>query len=654
MKKLSLLPLCMILCQILFGQPRPRQATTPPTWTVLDELQALSNLPDLPLYRRQTGEYQTSSYDRTGGNDDGFEGTYSFLRRYPDSSLLLFDAQGAGVINRIWTPTPTRDTLDFYIDDSTRPRLSICFEELFTGKVFPFLEPLSGEHLGGCYTYFPILFQHYCQIRDRGKQMQFYQIQYRLFRPGTPLQPFSTSTDLPIKAAYTRISQVWDSANVAAPGSGQSQHLKYRFTLLPGETKQVFTAAKGGRVTNLRLWPASAFAGLAKDIDICIYWDLDTVPAVDCPVADFFGYAFGDPAMTSLLLGTDKDTNYCRLPMPFAHAAKIELVDRREKGAQPLEIGSAIDLENAPQDTVLEGRLYTSWRSETLTTQDPYHLILQTSGEGHYIGTILQAQGLHPGMTSFFEGDDSTVVDGQMVIHGTGSEDYFNGGWYACPDRWAGRYCLPLFGCLDYSLPLHRTAGYRFYLSDKIPFEKDFFQSIEHGLNASGIPAIYTSLSFYYGDRSVANFQRPSPATCQVFIPDTLMLYPQLFQYNVWGSLNARAVGTNFHIGGRSYIYSADAETRMKLDLSDIPPGHYRLYADLVKYEDGCFIKVLQGQTEHSSWIDTHQTNTEREKGLYLCDIDITNNQRSMTFLFQPQPNANSFFLNRLILVRQP
>ena len=44
----------------------------------------------------------------------------------------------------------------------------------------------------------------------------------------------------------------------------------------------------------------------------------------------------------------------------------------------------------------------------------------------------------------FFEGDDLTTVDGELVIHGTGSEDSFNGGWYDVPGRWDGPVALPL------------------------------------------------------------------------------------------------------------------------------------------------------------------------------------------------------------------
>ena len=67
-----------------------------------------------------------SSYDRTGGNDDGFSGKYSFIRKEGDA-LVIADLKGPGVIYRIWTPTPTDDYLEFYLDgvlkstDTTSP-----------------------------------------------------------------------------------------------------------------------------------------------------------------------------------------------------------------------------------------------------------------------------------------------------------------------------------------------------------------------------------------------------------------------------------------------------------------------------------------------------------------------------------------------------
>ena len=71
-----------------------------------------------------------------------------------------------------------------------------------------------------------------------------------------------------------------------------------------------------------------------------------------------------------------------------------------------------------------EGKFYSVWRREK-TPLGIFHKFAAQKGKGHYVGTIHQAQGLRPGMTLFFEGDDSTYVDNKMRLHGTGSEDYY-------------------------------------------------------------------------------------------------------------------------------------------------------------------------------------------------------------------------------------
>ncbi len=166
---------------------------------------------------------QTSSYDRTGWNDDGFSGRFSFVRRNPDSSLVLFDEQGPGVINRIWTPTPTEDNLDFYIDDTTRPAFTIKYLDLFSGKVFPFVAPLCNNQLGGYYCYLPIPFQKRCMIVLRGKHNQFYQIGFRSYPKGTRVKNFDINFSTEEKAALQQLQSLWNkksepSLTLSMPG----------------------------------------------------------------------------------------------------------------------------------------------------------------------------------------------------------------------------------------------------------------------------------------------------------------------------------------------------------------------------------------------------------------------------------------------------
>jgi hypothetical protein len=114
------------------------------------------------------------------------------------------------------------------------------------------------------------------------------------------------------------------------------------------------------------------------------------------------------------------------------------------------------------------------------------------------VGVILQAQGLQTGSTGFFEGDDRAVIDGELAVPGTGSEDSFNGGWYDVPGRWETRTSLPLSGCLDYKKPMARTGGYRLLLTDAYAFGTSIDYTIEHGPEGNAIPTDYASVVFFY------------------------------------------------------------------------------------------------------------------------------------------------------------
>ena len=76
-----------------------------PTEAPAPGLAEIARLDLLPRCKASVKVASISSYDRTGGNDVGFSGRYSFLRNECDG-LVIADLQGPGVIYRIWTPTP--------------------------------------------------------------------------------------------------------------------------------------------------------------------------------------------------------------------------------------------------------------------------------------------------------------------------------------------------------------------------------------------------------------------------------------------------------------------------------------------------------------------------------------------------------------------
>ena len=167
-------------------------AARPSTAQQLIGLDALTRIDQLPRFRPSVAVGSVSSYDRTGGNDDGFSGKYSFVRKEP-GGLVIADLQGPGVVYRIWTPTPTGDPVEFYFDGEATPRLTVPFRDLFTGKTFPFLAPVSGIGAGGFYTYVPLAYARSLKILVKAERVQFYQINYATYPAGTAIESYAAS-----------------------------------------------------------------------------------------------------------------------------------------------------------------------------------------------------------------------------------------------------------------------------------------------------------------------------------------------------------------------------------------------------------------------------------------------------------------------------
>ena len=514
----------------------------------------LARLDLLPRFKRSVRVGLVSSYDRTGGNDDGFSGKYSFVRKEP-GGLVLADLEGPGAIYRIHTPTPTDDVVEFYFDGEPEPGLSLKVNELFDGTRPPFIAPLVGSGVGGYTCYVPLTYRRSCKIFLRAESFQFYDINYAVYPADAEV---ATYEDPPSPEFLARIGKA--AALVARAGTDISDALvppgakvgtkTVRATLLPGGKATIFESGKPGRIVGLRLGPAAAFAGAERDILLRAYWDGAVEPAVDSPVGDLFGYSFGEPAVRSLMLGTaDDGANYIYFPMPYERSARIELVSERSGGGA-VEIEATVVTANAGK-TADEGRFYAAWRRENPCVEGRPYTYLRTAGRGHVVGVILQAQGLESGGTIFFEGDDRAVIDGELAVPGTGSEDSYNGGWYDVPGRWEMRTSLPLSGCLDYLKPLARTGGYRFFLTDAYAFSRSIDFTIEHGPEGNAVPTDYASVVFFYAQDVPAGLEPMRPAAERrvraldriVFVPGwNVPIHTMSLQNAVWTKASS-AVG---------------------------------------------------------------------------------------------------------------
>jgi D-arabinan exo alpha-(1,3)/(1,5)-arabinofuranosidase (non-reducing end) len=481
----------------------------------VDELARLDLLPRL---KRSVKVGLVSSYDRTGGNDDGFSGRYSFVRREP-GGLVLADLEGPGAIYRIHTPTPTEDRLEFCFDNEDAPRLGLKVIELFDGSRPPFVAPLAAYGVGGYTSYVPLTYAKSCKIVLRAESFQFYDINYAVFPEGTEVATYADPPPADFMAKVGRAAGLMkragsDISDAVAPPGARLAAARTKARLAPGGKAVLFESSTPGRVVGLRLRPASALAGAERDIVLRAYWDGAAEPAVDCPAGDFFGASFGEPATRSLVLGTTaEDLDYCYFPMPFARAARIELVSERPAGSAPVEVEAEV-VTAAAGKAADEGRFYARWRRENPCPEGRPYTYLRTTGRGNVVGVILQAQGVESGHTGFFEGDDRAVIDGRLAVPGTGSEDSFNGGWYDVPGRWETRTSLPLSGCLDYKKPQARTGGYRFMLTDAYAYAESIDYTIEHGPEGNAVPTDYASVVFFYSQDPPPGLE-PLPAAAE-------------------------------------------------------------------------------------------------------------------------------------------
>lgn len=632
-----------------------------PEYRMADELRQLSRLDLLPSYRSGAVD-GVSSYDPTGGNNDGFDGTYSYIRK-EDGRLVIADFKGPGVIDRIWTPTATNDTLEFWFDGEQQPRLKICFMDLFRSGKKPFVYPLCGNEVGGYFCFFPFTFNKSCKITFSGEMIQFHQISYRSLE-GYNVETFKPGLSAEESSLIDEICRKWSNDN---PGVTQFLNdgtlpleKEDSFSLEPGEEYTFFESCDAGRILGFEIEGGTAFEGLNKDIVLTAQWDDDPVPAINAPVADYFGYAYGKPSMEGLFVGSDHGRHYSFFPAPYDRCARFTLkyCKRAGAGQAPVRLTTRVHYSNQARDPEKEGKFYACWRREKPQKGQPYKF-LSHKGRGHYVGTVLIGQGFDFKSTDFFEGDDSTYVDGASRVHGTGSEDYLNGGWYSELDRWDKATSLPTHGCLEYAHATSRSAGYRFFIGDKQSFEKEIWHGIEHGGIGNEAPVDYTSVAFYYADSPSADGMEPTDDLRTVYVPQ---------KYHV--EIRSLPITTSYWMRTENHVGSMECwspgEDLIRVVMDKVPEGRYKISLSYLKRRNGAEFslwqrqKMLLGWTSSASedavestedlpdysnddnWVDT------LEAGI----IEITPRNNTITFRMRGEDFSRPFEFGNIILER--
>lgn len=242
-------------------------------------------------------------------------------------------------------------------------------------------------------------------------------------------------------------------------------------------------------------WIFPASTELLTNLWLSISFDDETNPSVLAPIGSFFAMGqFSSYFTRALPLGMDASSNlYCYFPMPFARRATVQLLSQR--ASVTTNIQCVIAYKPFTDSFANVGYFKTQFRSEMPTTNGLDIVMLDAEGAGHLVGVVESMMG--PLSRVYLEGNERFYVDDSHspAISGTGTEDFYNAGWYF--DQ--GTFTLPAHGN-----PVHLTdtnydytTAYRLFMQDAVPFRKHILAGIEHG-PIDDVPINVWTLAYYY------------------------------------------------------------------------------------------------------------------------------------------------------------
>lgn len=477
----------------------------------------------------QPGTRLLSSYDATGGNDD--------FNRFQAPGreagwVTLADLKGPGVIRRFWTTgVDTGHPFKIYFDGEKTPRLSGTVDELF-GDRYPFTAPLS-RYMNLCWiSYLPLTFRASIRIECKappthpfwGPRRLFFQLNVESCPPGTTVQSFPRELTPEDRAAVDRVQAAWWQA-VEPPRHAWGETPSARVE--PGAEHVVFRHDQAGVLPEWFLdvqpgepgvWSQLEKEKLLQDVLVRFRYDGNEAPSVEVPLGDLFGNAWRGRHYGSLLIGAGPDGFRSAFPVPFRKACAISIVNG---ATRPLAVrfqGNVQTLTNQQP-----AYFHAEWRRSGPAAGVP-HTVLDLKGRGHLAGCFLGVTG--QGVTQqdnswwLLEGDEQMFVDGEIrpSWHGTGLEDYFNGGWY---------YRQAAFGALHgiFDRAPFQVAQYRHQLVDPLTFKQSLRILWERG-DQNVSHAWFQSTAYFYADQPLAVQPVPADRTAVVnrYFRQTMML----------------------------------------------------------------------------------------------------------------------------------
>jgi hypothetical protein len=465
----------------------------------------------LPFIYADAESYYISSYDRTGGNDDGFRGTYSQLYVDDKGEHVIFEEDGPGCIYNLWFTGSGRNLhwgkIRFYFDNEETPRIEYEAVEFFSGLHRPFVYPLvthSFVSSGGFSCSMPFPFARHLKVTTE-KTAGFYNMYYQLYK-AVSLESWTEQTDC------SRLIELFQSCGRdPKPALDDVRVTRKTVSLAAAARKtsseeELLSLNHAGTIQYIKINPLYAPDAYALNhIHLRIFYDGRDQPAVDVPLGPFFGSGLGEAEVRGLFVGMSASgTYYCYFPMPFKNAVRVTVQNRSYQAGGEFfcEVGYTDRVPETPNNAAL-GYFGAKYNTAWPITEPKDYVLLDYQGAGAVVGQVMAVEPVKPDRKRWWEGDMRIYIDGEQKprFHGTGHEDEYQGGWSTF---WlTNPYSLPLFGepktkdLIDIFGQVNgSTTAYRFW-PGKIHFRKSITISTEHG-NHNDTPANYSSLVYYY------------------------------------------------------------------------------------------------------------------------------------------------------------
>ncbi|MFN7953759.1 MAG: glycoside hydrolase family 172 protein [bacterium] len=454
-------------------------------------MDSVTHVAALPLLRSGALTKQVSSRDPAGGNADGFAGGTEL---YVDErgEHVVFDDFGPGCIQRAWFTTifSWRGRLRLYVDDLERPLVDEPFLAFFRGARAPFVSPLvsfATESSGGFVSYVPICYARRAKL-TLSVPPEFFAITYRHQDLDHPVRSFTLDDDVSLlRAQWLRPERDPKPRAVIDERAGSVE-------VAPGESREIVSLRGAGAVWNLSLGIEPFEQHAASATWLVARWDGHATPDVQAPVPDFFGSSRIDRPAGGLLVGRHGERYVTRFPMPFWSSAEIRIENR---GTRPVTVSHSVELLERAYPAA-SGYFTARYHHEAPTSAGRDYRFADVTGAGHFVGVSYAMQGSILG--TYLEGDERFYVDRSATpaLQGTGTEDYFNGGWYFL----FGRFSQALFGAPYRLSPTGvtsgRTGAYRVHLGDLVTFFDGARFAIEHDATDDNTHDDHASVAYLY------------------------------------------------------------------------------------------------------------------------------------------------------------